>query len=84
MKKLILLFLAVQTSVLAGTNTWYKPGNYPEDPRNFAKDMQEIKGNYRYYRFESDLRKDKDVLDEFKGKGLFQPLVTYYMKMIKL
>jgi hypothetical protein len=66
MKKLILLFLAVQTSVLAGTNTWYKPGNYPEDPRNFAKDMQEIKGNYRYYRFESDLRKDKDVLDEFK------------------
>tara|TARA_B100000809_G_scaffold141011_1_gene138547 strand:+ start:130 stop:1254 length:1125 start_codon:yes stop_codon:yes gene_type:complete len=67
MKKLLLLFLAVQTSVLANTNTWYQPGSYPESIRQFVLEMHEIKGAPNYYRFDSNLRTDNDVLDEFKN-----------------
>ena len=69
MKKLILFFLVLQTSVLAGknTDTWYKPGNYPDSRHHFMYQSVEIKGAPNFYKFDSDLKKDKDVLDEFKN-----------------
>ena len=65
MKKLLLLTLAA-SSVSANMNTWYQPGSYPEYPQEFMRSMHEIQGDYRYYRFESDLRKNQNVLDEFR------------------
>ena len=46
-------------------NTWYQPGSYPDwnHPNTFG---HEIKGAPNYYKFESNLKKDNDVLDEFK------------------
>jgi glutaredoxin-related protein len=56
-------------SVLAGknTDTWYKPGNYPDSRHHFMFQSVEIKGAPNYYKFKSNLRKDQDVLDEFKN-----------------
>ena len=66
MKKLLLLF-AIPISVLAHQHTWYQPGSYP-DFGNYPKSFgHEIKGAPNYYKFESNLKKDKDVLDEFKN-----------------
>ena len=67
MKKIILLVLVLQSSVLANTNTWYQPGSYPEWDQWKSSQMHEIKGAPNYYKFESNIKKDKDVLDEFKN-----------------
>ena len=48
-------------------NTWYQPGSYPEWDQWKSSQMHEIKGAPNYYKFESNLGKDKDVLDEFKN-----------------
>ena len=48
-------------------NTWYQPGSYPESMQQFMYEMHEVKGAPNYYKFESNLKKDKDVLDEFKN-----------------
>jgi len=62
---LISLLIFAPTSVLANQNTWYKPDEYPESKHQFIHQMHEIKGASNYLRFEKDLRKDKDVLEEF-------------------
>ena len=59
--------LVLQSSVLANTNTWYQPGSYPEWDQWKSSQMHEIKGAPNYYKFESNIKKDKDVLDEFKN-----------------
>jgi hypothetical protein len=65
MKKLALLFLAA-SSVSANMNTWYgKDLGYPETMRPFMWEMHQISGDNNYYKFESNLRKNQDVLDEF-------------------
>ena len=48
-------------------NTWYQPGSYPESMQQFMYEMHEVKGAPNYYKFESNLGKDNDVLDEFKN-----------------
>ena len=48
-------------------NTWYQPGSYPESMQQFMYEMHEVKSAPNYYKFESNLKKDKDVLDEFKN-----------------
>ena len=48
-------------------NTWYQPGSYPEWDQWKSSQMHEIKGAPNYYRFDSNLRTDNDVLDEFKN-----------------
>ena len=53
MKKLLLLFLAIQTSVLANQNTW----DYPL----FDFDRYEINPSSNYYEFESELIKSRVI-----------------------
>jgi hypothetical protein len=48
-------------------NTWYQPGSYPELDQWKSTQMHEIKGAPNYYRFDSNLRTDNDVLDELKN-----------------
>ena len=48
-------------------NTWYQPGSYPESMQQFMYEMHEVKGAPNYYKFELNLGKDNDVLDEFKN-----------------
>ena len=65
MKKLALLFLAA-SSVSANMNTWYgKDLGYPETMGPFMWEMHQISGDNNYYKFDSNLRKNQDVLDEF-------------------
>ena len=57
-------------------NTW----DYPLiDYRGWV-----IKGSKDHYKFQSDLREDKDVLKEFKKIKIQELLAIYYLKMIKL
>ena len=67
MKKTILLVLVLQLtafsalSAIQNKNTW----DYPL----FIYDRYEINGSQDFYQFESDLRKDNDVLDEFNNQS---------------
>ena len=82
MKKIILLLLVLQLSafsVLAGknTNTW----DYPF----LAFDKFETKGSQEFYKFESNLKEDKDVLKEFennKKTGLISYLLFENNKIV--
>ena len=82
MKKIILLVLVLQLtafsalSAIQNKNTW----DYPL----FIFDRYEINGSQDFYQFESDLRKDNDVVDEFNNNQKLELLVTYYLKIIKL
>ena len=71
MNKLLLLLFA-STSVLA-QNTW----DYPL----FSFDRYEIKKSQDYYEFQSSLRKDQDVLDEFKTSGILSYLLFEIIKL---
>jgi hypothetical protein len=70
-KLLIPLLILLSASVLAqkNTNTWYVPGDYPESMHQFMYEMHEVKGAPNYYKFESNLKKDKDVLKELKNNN---------------
>ena len=72
MNKLLLLLFA-STSVLA-QNTW----DYPL----FSFDRYEIKKSQDYYEFQSSLRKDQDVLDEFKTSGILSYLLFEDNKIV--
>jgi len=67
MKKTILLVLVLQLtafsalSSIQNKNTWFY--------HLFSFDRYEINGSQDYYQFESDLRKDNDVLDEFNNQS---------------
>ena len=67
MKKIILLVLVLQLtafsalSAIQNKNTW----DYPL----FIFDRYEINGSQDFYQFESDLRKDNDVVDEFNNQS---------------
>ena len=67
MKKIILLVLVLQLtafsalSAIQNKNTW----DYPL----FIFDRYEINGSQDFYKFESDLRKDNDVVDEFNNQS---------------
>jgi hypothetical protein len=77
MKKLALLFLAA-SSVSANMSTWYQPGSYPEYHQQFVRGMHEIVGDSSYYKFESDLRKNQNVLDEFR-KNSSTGIISYLL-----
>jgi CubicO group peptidase (beta-lactamase class C family) len=68
MKKLLLLFLAA-SSVSANMSTWYNEDSYPRGLHDFIRGMHEIQGDYNYYKFESNLEKNQDVLDEFANNN---------------
>ena len=67
MKKIILLVLVLQLtafsalSAIQNKNTW----DYPL----FIFDRYEINGSQDFYQFESDLRKDNDVVDQFNNQS---------------
>ena len=74
MKKILLLLFFLQSFSLTAldeknTNTWYKPGDYQDSRHHFMFQSVEIKGAPNFYKFKSNLRKDQDVLDEFKNNN---------------
>tara|TARA_B100000787_G_C16172345_1_gene287196 strand:- start:402 stop:1532 length:1131 start_codon:yes stop_codon:yes gene_type:complete len=65
----LLVFLSVSVLAQKNTNTWYIPGHYPESFQQFIYEMHEVKGAHNYYKFESNLQKDKNILKELKNNN---------------
>ena len=74
MKKLVALFTLATLGVQANQNTW----DYPL----FSFDRYEIEKSQDYYEFQSSLRKDQDVLDEFKTSGILSYLLFEDNKIV--
>ena len=76
MKKFVALFTLATLSVQANQNTW----DYPL----FAFDRYKIIESYdgSHYEFQSSLRKDQDVLDEFKTSGILSYLLFENDKIV--
>lgn len=74
MKKLVALFTLATLGVQANQNTW----DYPL----FSFDRYEIEKSQDYYEFQSSLRKDQDVLDEFNNSGILSYLLFENNKIV--
>ena len=76
MKKFIALFTLATLSVQANQNTW----DYPLFAFYRYKIIESYDGSH--YEFQSSLRKDQDVLDEFKTSGILSYLLFENDKIV--